>query len=371
MFEYLMPLLVMPIFEHTLLDQTYRAVVDRQIEYGGSAASRGESPNPCYNATDVAVMTTNTAPSACRGSGLSADSATIWSSRRTPRVLALMVAPGEACENLQRLAESGFLGRYGFYEAIDYTPRACRRGKTVAIVTVLHGPSPGDEPAVAGQRPPRIGPCRRRFMSDPICASDGAAAPGTRAQRSAPVCSRARPSGRRPAAFESGIEAALRVFTDPNTPSRRCISCPTAVPRHDDRRRRRLQPLAGPGRHPLARGLHPRLLGDILYLSDLAGELWSAAYQPTLSSRSRIRGVFASRPGRSSAAAIADFETHTEITVSPEDDVEIRRLRITNLSDNPRRVELTSYAEVVLAASTADLAHRVFSNLFVADGNRA
>ena len=37
MFEYLMPLLVMPTYENTLLDQTYRAAVRRQIEYGRTA----------------------------------------------------------------------------------------------------------------------------------------------------------------------------------------------------------------------------------------------------------------------------------------------------------------------------------------------
>src|SRR5439155_22222177 len=34
MFEYLMPLLVMPTYEHTLLDQTCAAAVERQIAYG-------------------------------------------------------------------------------------------------------------------------------------------------------------------------------------------------------------------------------------------------------------------------------------------------------------------------------------------------
>jgi len=53
MFEYLMPLLVMPTYEHTLLDETYRAVVERQIEYGrerGVAWGISESRN---NKTDV------------------------------------------------------------------------------------------------------------------------------------------------------------------------------------------------------------------------------------------------------------------------------------------------------------------------------
>ena len=34
MFEYLMPLLVTPVYEHTLLDQTCKAVITRQISYG-------------------------------------------------------------------------------------------------------------------------------------------------------------------------------------------------------------------------------------------------------------------------------------------------------------------------------------------------
>ena len=37
--------------------------------------------------------------------------------------MALMVAPVEACENLQRLAVEGRAGTFGFYEAVDYTPR--------------------------------------------------------------------------------------------------------------------------------------------------------------------------------------------------------------------------------------------------------
>ncbi len=59
------------------------------------------------------------------------------------------------------------------------------------------------------------------------------------------------------------------------------------------------------------------------------------------------------------------IETHTEISVSPEDDVEIRRVTLTNQSTRQRRIEVTSFAEVVLAPLNADLAHRSFSNLFV------
>src|SRR6185295_7333796 len=55
----------------------------------------------------------------------------------------------------------------------------------------------------------------------------------------------------------------------------------------------------------------------------------------------------------------------TEIVVSPEDDIELRRVRVTNRSRKPRTIEVTSYAEVVLAPASADALHPAFGNLFV------
>jgi hypothetical protein len=53
MFEYLMPLLVMPQYEDTLLDQTCRAAVHRQIDYGRIRGVPWGISESCYNATDV------------------------------------------------------------------------------------------------------------------------------------------------------------------------------------------------------------------------------------------------------------------------------------------------------------------------------
>src|SRR6185503_20605759 len=60
-----------------------------------------------------------------------------------------------------------------------------------------------------------------------------------------------------------------------------------------------------------------------------------------------------------------DYEPHTEIVVSSEDDIELRRLRVTNRAATARTLEVTSYAEVVLAPAAADALHPAFSNLFV------
>ncbi|MGH8633133.1 MAG: cyclic beta 1-2 glucan synthetase, partial [Burkholderiales bacterium] len=105
--------------------------------------------------------------------------------------------------------------------------------------------------------------------------------------------------------------------------------------------------------------------GTFCYLRDVAnGEFWSAAYQPTLKQPKNYEVIFSE--GRAEfRRRDDDFETHTEIVVSPEDDIELRRLRITNRSRTSRTIEVTSYAEVVLGSSAADALHPAFSNLFV------
>src|SRR5207302_6394977 len=102
--------------------------------------------------------------------------------------------------------------------------------------------------------------------------------------------------------------------------------------------------------------------GTFCYIRDVAsGEFWSTAYQPTLKQSKNYEVIFSE--GRAEfRRRDHDFETHTEIVVSPEDDIELRRIRITNGSRTSRTIEITSYAEIVLASSVADALHPAFSN---------
>jgi cellobiose phosphorylase len=105
--------------------------------------------------------------------------------------------------------------------------------------------------------------------------------------------------------------------------------------------------------------------GTFIYLRDRdSGRYWSTAHHPTLRRADHYEAIFVQARAEYRRRDQA-IETHTEITVSPEDDVEIRRVTLTNQSSRIRRIEVTSYAEVVLAPLNADLAHRAFSNLFV------
>ena len=105
--------------------------------------------------------------------------------------------------------------------------------------------------------------------------------------------------------------------------------------------------------------------GAFCYIRDVAnGHLWSTTFQPSLQRADTFEAVFAT--GRVAfRRRDHDIETHTEIAVSPEDDVELRRVRITNGSPTRRAFEVTSYAEIVLAPPATDAAHPAFSKLFV------
>jgi hypothetical protein len=133
MFEYLMPLLVMPTYEGTLLDQTCRAAVARQIEYGDQRGVPWGISESGYNTVDIHLNYQYRA-FGVPGLGLKRGLADDLVVAPYASALALMVAPEAACQNLQRLAADGFSGRYGLYEAIDYTPARLPRAQSHAVI---------------------------------------------------------------------------------------------------------------------------------------------------------------------------------------------------------------------------------------------
>jgi cyclic beta-1,2-glucan synthetase len=105
--------------------------------------------------------------------------------------------------------------------------------------------------------------------------------------------------------------------------------------------------------------------GTYIFLRDTrSGETWSAGYQPSGREPERYEVTFAEDRAEI-VRRDGGITTALEVIVSPEDDAEIRRVSLTNLGTRPREIELTSYAEIVLATPAADAAHPAFSNLFV------
>jgi cyclic beta-1,2-glucan synthetase len=105
--------------------------------------------------------------------------------------------------------------------------------------------------------------------------------------------------------------------------------------------------------------------GTFVFLRDTrSGEVWSAGFQPSGTEMEHYDVLYSEDRAkimqRDRSLAIT-----LEVVVSPEDDAELRQLTVTNHGNRDREIDITSYAEVVLAPQGADEAHPAFSNLFV------
>jgi cyclic beta-1,2-glucan synthetase len=105
--------------------------------------------------------------------------------------------------------------------------------------------------------------------------------------------------------------------------------------------------------------------GTYVFLRDMrSGNVWSAGYQPSGAKPDSYEVAF-SEDRAEIIRRDGTIKTTLEVAVSSEDDAEVRRVSITNLGSQIREIELTSYAEIVLAPHADDDAHPAFSKMFV------
>ncbi len=363
MFEYLMPSLVMRAPAGSLLEQTSRFVVRRQIAYGAELGVPWGVSESAYNARDLEFTYQYSnfgIPGLGLKRGLSEDA--VIAPYATG--LAAMVNPAAAVRNYARLAEAGALGRYGCYEALDYTPTRVPEGEPVAIVRAYMAHHQGMTIVAIGNAL-HDGAMRARFHADPLVQATELLLQ-ERTPRDTTV-SRPRPE-------EVNAAPNVREFV---LPMLRRFQTP-----HD----------ATPRTHLLSNGDYAVMLtaagsgysrwkdlavtrwredvtcdawGSYVFLRDVdSGRVWSAGHQPSGAEADHYevsfiedRAEFLRRDGT--------ITTTLEVAVSPEDDAEVRRVSISNGGARTREIEVTSYAEIVLAPAAADTAHPAFSKLFV------
>ncbi len=249
------------------------------------------------------------------------------------------------------------------FEAIDYTPSRQRRGESSSIVQSFmahhHGMS-----LLAFSHALLNRPMQKRFESDPLFKATLLLLQ-ERIPRATPFHATATIAPDL-AVSQASTESPIRVLATPNTPV-------PEVHLLSNGRYHVMVTNAGGGSSRWKDFAITRWREDttcdnwgiFCYLRDVAsGAFWSVAHQPTLRPTEHYEAIFTE--GRAEfRRRDLDIETHTEIVVSPEDDIELRRVRITNRSRSRRTIEITSYAEMVLAPPAADALHSAFSNLFV------
>jgi cyclic beta-1,2-glucan synthetase len=363
MFEYLMPSLVMRAPAGSLLEQTSRLIVRRQMKYGLDLGVPWGFSESAYNVRDLELIYQYSnfgVPGLGLKRGLSED--IVVAPYAT--ALATMVDAEAAAQNLSRLAAAGGRGRYGYYEALDYTPTRLPAGEPVAIVRAYMAHHQGMT-LVAIANALHGGAMRARFHADAIVQATELLLQERTPRGVAVARPRAEEVKAAPNVRES-VSPMLRRFHSPHDP----------VPRtHLLSNGRYAVMLTGAGSgysrwHDLAvtrwrEDVTCDSWGTYVFLRDArSGDVWSAGYQPSGAepdgyevSFSEDRAEISRRDGT--------IMTTLEVAVSPEADAEVRRVSLSNLGSRAREIELTSYAEIVLAPPAADAAHPAFSKLFV------
>lgn len=216
MFEYLMPLLVMPNYERTLLDQTCKGAVRQQIEYGQLRGVPWGISESGYNRTDVHLNYQYRA-FGVPGLGLKRGLAEDLVIAPYATAMALMVAPRKACENLEKLAAEGREGAYGFYEAVDYTPSRLPPGQSSVTIRSFMAHHQGMSLlALAYSVLDR--PMQRRFLSCPSFKAADLLLQERVPQTTAKVLTEDYDSAKS-RRFSGDGEGLMRVLTDPNVQS--------------------------------------------------------------------------------------------------------------------------------------------------------
>jgi len=362
MFEYLMPLLLMRSYPETLLDESSRMVVRRQIDYTATRGTPWGISESAYTAVDRAGNYQYKA-FGVPGLGLKRGLGDELVIAPYASALAVMIDPARSAKNLRRLAADGVFGDYGFFEAVDYTDRAGGRitttGKPVAAYFAHHAGMSlvAMANAVTGDL------MVRRFHSDPrIQATE--------------LLLQERVPRQRPVTDPRPQDAMVIAPQGTGIPLRRYRTAQTVMPHTQFLSNGKYAAAitnSGGGasysdRIAVTRSRRDATLdpgSQFIYLRDVrSGEVWSPTYQPTKRDADRYQVIY--QPDIAIFdSTLDDIETRLEVAVSPEHDVEVRVLQLVNHGERVREIDVTSYVELALSVPRDDVAHPAFGKLFI------
>lgn len=362
MFEYLMPTLFLKNYANTILGETIGAIISTQRRYGEKHGLPWGVSESGYYAFDYRLNYQYKAfgiPNLGLKRGLSNDF--VVSPYST--LLALPFAPQEAMANIHRLIVAGMVGRYGLYEAVDYTSNRLGENEEFAIVESYFAHHQGMG-LISLTNFLHSNSMVRRFYGDPRVQAGDLMLQETPSRQ--PVL--------------QGQARALMREPLPRTIEReeivRSLGLPIGSP---------------PKCHLLSNGFYSLLLtdsgsgysrnghiqvsrwrgtdglkyGTFIFIKSLNNNrVWSATLSP-LDIKPDFYRVRFYRDRASYFHEMQNIDTKTEIVVATEDNAEVRRLSLTNHGTKEVSLEVTSFFELALADQGSDLAHPAFNNLFI------
>jgi len=363
MFEYLMPLLVMKSYPDTLLNETENSVIEQQMIYGKMWKIPWGVSESAYNARDL-QMNYQYGPFGIPGIGLKRGLSNDIVISPYSTALAAMVSSQDTFNNFNRLIAEKMLTDLGFYESIDYTKGRIQPGQTQSIVRNFMVHHQGMiltalDNVVHGNI------LQNHFHRDLMVRSSELLL-----QERTPK----RVSISHPRAEETYVEKSKGFDNHPNLRHINFVNSPDPMTQVlSNGNHSVMVTAAGSGFSQCGNISFSRwnedpmseALGSYIFIEDITSDVsWSASFNPMNKESEAYKTNFSEHK--------ADFwclkneiMSHTEVIVSSEDDVEMRRISLINHSNAERTLNITSYLEPILTTHQADIAHRAFSNLFI------
>ncbi len=146
MFEYLMPTLFTKNYAGTFLSDSCYAALEAQVCYGQDKKVPWGISESGYFAFDV-NMNYQYRAFGVPDLGFKRDLPGELVVAPYASLLGLSLQPRAVLENMEHLEKLNMLGRYGYFEALDFTPTRLPVGEAHASGAILHGTPPGDDPA--------------------------------------------------------------------------------------------------------------------------------------------------------------------------------------------------------------------------------
>ncbi len=363
MFEYLMPILIMKRYDETLLDQSYDSIVRRQIEYGREKSVPWGVSESGYNARDL-QMNYQYGPFGVPGLGLKRGLSNELVISPYSTMLAAMIAPKEALKNLRKMRGLGALSDYGFYESIDYTVERLPDKNNFAIIHSYMAHHQGMS-LISLNNLIHKSIMQERFHRETVVMATEL------------LLQERMPNNLEYSLLrEEEVEHSGFLHSAKNFYPREYYDVNLSLPRTQilsNGNYSVLMTSAGSGfsrcndvsvsrwREDATRDNW----GQYYYIQNLkTSDYWSTTYRPVGEDSNRFGSVF-------SADRVKFWRndknilTKTEIIISPEDNVELRKITLVNETDETQELKVTSFMEVALARIEHDSAHPAFSKLFV------
>lgn len=360
MFEYLMPSIVLKDYKNTLLDETYKTVVRMQKDYGAHNSIPWGISESGFFAFDYNLNYQYKAfglPSLGFKRGLKDE--LVVSPYST--FLALKFDPKSVIDNIKNLEKEGLKGKYGFYEAVDYTKNRLPIEQDKGIVKSYMSHHQG-----------MILCSINNFINDGILAE--------RFHRDLQMKS-----------GEFLLQEKIPSFTILTEEKSELIELDKVV-EIDEVLSQRIYNQKGIKCQLLSSSDYSLMInnrgegfsknnelfinrwrsdylntpyGQFIYVNDLKNQkIWSTTYAPTFEEPDEYRVDFFNYKA-SFYRKDGDIETEMDVFLLPEERGEIRKVSLTNYSEEESLIEITSYFEVLAENLQSDIAHPSFSNLFV------